>query len=118
MGTLNRNHCNLCLWSKHVDEKKGDRRAICQAGMKPIGLIFKHEGYSKQGEIMLIHLCSLCQKISINRIAGDDSTDEILEIFEQSKNLNDELNPKLLAEDIQLLIERDKHELHTQLFGR
>jgi hypothetical protein len=40
MGTNNRNHCNICLWSRHVDNKPGDRRAMCHAGMKPIGLYF------------------------------------------------------------------------------
>lgn len=118
MGTTNRNHCNVCLWSKHVDEKKGDRKARCQAGMKPIGLTFKHEGYGKQGELMLIHVCSVCDKISINRIAGDDFTDRITEVFEQSKNLYDELKNRLLAEDIHLLVENDKQELYIQLFGK
>ena len=33
MGTKNRNHCNLCLWSKHVDEAKGDRRADCHINL-------------------------------------------------------------------------------------
>ena len=118
MGTLHRNHCNLCLWSKHVDEKKGDRKATCFAGMKPIGLTFKQEGFGRQGETMLIHVCSMCQKISINRIAADDSTDEILKIFEQSKSIDNELNKKLLAENIYLLGEKDKQELHIQLFGK
>jgi hypothetical protein len=86
--------------------------------MRPIGLTFKQEGYSRQGETMLVHLCSLCQKISINRIAADDTTDEILRIFEQSKSMNNELNKKLLAEKIYLLRENDKQELHIQLFGR
>ena len=118
MGTANRNHCNLCLWSKHVDEKKGDRKAICQAGMRPVGLTFKHEGYGRQGEIMLIHICSVCDMISINRIAGDDFTDEILKIFEQSKDLYEDSKARLVTEDIQLLAEGDKQELYMQLFGR
>ena len=118
MGTANRNHCNICLWSKHVDEKKGDRKARCQAGMKPIGLTFKHEGYSKQGELMLIHVCSICNKISINRIASDDFTDVITEIFEHSKNLYEGLKARLITEDIQLLVESGREELYAQLFGR
>src|SRR3984885_5895723 len=78
MGTANRNHCNMCLWSKHVDETKGDRRSSCNGGMIPIGLTFKHEGYGRIGEMMLIHLCSSCQKISINRVARDDPEHKIL----------------------------------------
>ena len=118
MGTVNRNHCNVCLWSKHVDEKKGDRRATCNAGMKPIGLTFKQEGYGKQGEIMLIHICSICGKISINRIAADDFTDKIIETFEQSTTINSKSKEKLLTEDIHLLAQKDKEELCIQLFGK
>jgi hypothetical protein len=25
-GTQHRNHCPLCLWSRHVDRKTGDQR--------------------------------------------------------------------------------------------
>lgn len=117
MGTLNRNHCNICLWSKHVDAAKGDRQATCNGGMEPIGLTFKHEGYGKIGEIMLIHLCLVCQKISINRIARDDSEDKILEIYRQSFGLNGALKARLSSNDIYLLREADEHELSTQLFG-
>lgn len=118
MGTRNRNHCNLCLWSKHVDEKKGDRRATCQAGMQPIGLTFKQEGYEKQGEIMLIHLCSVCERISINRIAADDRSDEIITIVDGSQSLGDNLRQRLLAEDIYLLVNSDRKEVCKQLFGK
>jgi len=118
IGTLNRNHCNLCLWSKHVDEKKGDRRAFCQAGMQPIGLTFKREGYGKQGEIMLIHRCSGCGKVSINRIAGDDFTEGIIGVFEYSKDLSNTLKQRLAGEDIYVLVENDKQELFNQLFGK
>lgn len=118
MGTANRNHCNLCLWSKHVDEKKGDRKALCQAGMQPIGLTFKQEGYDRQGEIMLIHLCSICGKISINRIAGDDILEEIIVIFDYSQQLGNTMKKRLSDENIYLLIESDRQELCNQLFGK
>ena len=36
--------------------------------MKPIGLTFK-----KDGELMIVHKCLNCGKISRNRIAGDDN---------------------------------------------
>ena len=79
IGTANRNHCSYCLWSKHVDVKKGDRKEACHGGMEPIGLTFKYEGYGRQGELMLIHQCAECSHLSINRIAADDSNEEILE---------------------------------------
>jgi hypothetical protein len=117
MGTANRNHCNWCLWSKHVDNAKGDRRATCHGGMEPIGLTFKHEGFGKIGEIMLIHLCSACQKISINRIARDDPESHILQIFSQSHLLSNEIKGKLSSNGIYLLGEGDQEELAIQLFG-
>jgi hypothetical protein len=118
MGTANRNHCNWCLWSKHVDEVKGDRQATCHGGMKPIGLTFKHEGHTKIGEIMLIHLCSICQKISINRIARDDPENNLLEIFEASYGLDSVVKLRLKDQDIYLLSKTDTEELHVQLFGK
>jgi hypothetical protein len=118
MGTVNRNHCNMCLWSKHVDETKGDRRATCSGGMEPIGLTFKHEGYGRIGETMLIHLCSMCQKISINRIARDDPEYKILAIFNESFELSETLKSRLLRNDIYLLTETNRQELSIQLFGK
>lgn len=117
MGTANRNHCNVCLWSKHVDEATGDRRATCQGGMEPIGLTFKHEGYGKVGEIMLIHLCSVCQKISINRVARDDPEYKILQIFNEPFGLPEAIKTRLAKNKIYLLNEADKQELSIQLFG-
>jgi hypothetical protein len=118
MGTSNRNHCNICLWSKHVDETKGDRRATCGGGMEPSGLTFKHEGHGRVGEIMLIHLCSVCQKISINRIARDDLECKIKDIFEQSIHLGESIKQRLNNSGIYLLSGADKAELLDQLYGR
>ena len=117
MGTANRNHCNICLWSKHVDETKGDRLATCKGGMEPIGLTFKHEGYGKVGEIMLIHLCSVCQKLSINRIARDDPEHMILDVFNVSLEVHEARRSKLDANGIYLLSEQDEKLLSIQLFG-
>jgi hypothetical protein len=116
MGTVNRNHCPSCLWSKHVDEQKGDRQAVCQAGMKPIGLTFKHEGQFKQGELMLIHECAGCSKLSINRIARDDSNDSILVVYNVSKQASG-LFIVLERHGIYLLGAEDENEIQAQLFG-
>jgi DNA-directed RNA polymerase subunit RPC12/RpoP len=101
IGTKNRNHCSCCLWSLHVDEKiSGDRKSNCHGLMEPVGLTFKDEGVDKYGkkrtgEIMVIHRCVLCGKVSKNRIAGDDNPKTILELSE----------------------EKDKEEVRKQLFG-
>lgn len=118
IGTANRNHCNLCLWSKHVDETKGDRRSTCESGMKPIGLTFKQEGFGKQGEIMLIHACAGCNKISINRVARDDGNDEILACFESSMLLEPIIRQNIQGLRIVLLDEGDRNDVLIQLFGK
>ncbi len=124
MGTAHRNHCPLCLWSKHVDlEKPGDRKSECQAGMKPIGLTFKHEevdkyGKLQQGELMLIHECTGCGKISINRIAGDDNPEAILKVFKESQELSPEKRNQLERNGIEILLRETKEKILTQLFGK
>lgn len=118
IGTANRNHCNFCLWSKHVDITKGDRAALCHAGMQPIGLTFKYEGFSKFGEIMLVHTCMHCQKISINRIAGDDDVHRVLETFIYSQILDFVLRFRLEKEGIVIINERQREEVEIQLFGK
>lgn len=117
MGTANRNHCNLCLWSKHVDDRKGDRRARCHGGMEPIGLTFKHSGYGRIGELMLIHRCSICQRISINRIARDDVEGVIISVFNKSIMLPPDIKCHVKNSGIDLLDSTDRIELHRQLFG-
>lgn len=86
--------------------------------MEPVGLTFKKEGVDKygkerQGEIMLIHQCEKCGKVNINRLAGDDQTEEVMSLFENSKDRKFE-DPK----DIEILKEEDREEVRAQLFGR
>jgi len=124
IGTEHRNHCPSCLWSKHVDLRSpGDRKAGCQAGMKPIGLTFKQEGTDRygmprQGELMLIHECAKCGKISINRIAGDDNPEEILKILEESRRLSSEKRDRLKRNGIGVILQGEREKIITQLFGR
>jgi DNA-directed RNA polymerase subunit RPC12/RpoP len=78
-GVQHRNHCPYCLWSRHLDHQKaGDRLSACKAGMRPIGLTYKRirKKYGDQrGEMMLVHLCMDCGKISLNRVAADDDSE-------------------------------------------
>ena len=67
-GTTQRNHCPQCLWSRHVDNFPGDRKASCGSPMEPLA-VFLGNG----GEWMLIHRCKGCNLLHENRIAGDDS---------------------------------------------
>lgn len=118
IGTKNRNHCPFCLYSKHVDILPGDRKENCRGLMEPVGLTFKHEGEGKQGEIMLVHQCLKDKKISINRIAGDDNPEEILKVFDQSLNLDQETKDDIKDQGIDLLDLKDKPEILTQLYGK
>lgn len=66
-GTENRNHCPYCLWSVHVDNRPGDRKAFCKGAMEPITV------WVRDGEWVIIHRCTTCGSLHANRIAGDDN---------------------------------------------
>lgn len=117
IGTANRNHCPQCLWSRHVDVRTGDRQADCRSGMRPIGLSFRQEGRAVRGELMLVHLCSACPKLSINRIAADDDERQLLGVFELSFAMASDLRAEIRRSDIYLADPDDRQEVMSQLFG-
>lgn len=91
--------------------------------MEPVGLVFKDEGVDKygkkrQGEIMLVHVCQTCGEVSTNRVAADDDTSKIIEVFEKSQKLEERLKEKITALGIHLLEEKDRAEIEKQLFGK
>jgi len=61
-----RNHCPVCLWSKHVDVKPGDRANGCKGLMAPVGL----HNHKKKGW-QIIHHCTACGHVGRNKIAID-----------------------------------------------
>jgi len=68
-GTRHRNHCPSCLWSRHLDaDAPGDRAAPCAGSMEPIAVSVRDDG-----EWALVHRCTTCAAVSVNRIAGDDN---------------------------------------------
>ena len=74
-GTRHRNHCPVCLWSIHVDHAPGDRAAACRGSMQPIAIEVR-----PNGEWALIHRCTACHALKINRIAGDDDEHALLKL--------------------------------------
>lgn len=78
IGTKNRNHCPRCLWSRHVDDEIGDRRSPCREGMEPIAVAVRGHASSGGGEWCVVHRCTGCSQIRINRIAGDDDERALL----------------------------------------
>lgn len=118
----NRNHCPACLWSRHLDWfEAGDRLSGCRAAMEPVGLTTKRSknkyARERDGELMLIHRCTGCAKIVINRIGGDDSSAAILEIFDSSCVLGLVLPAELGASDVSILTEADRELVQRRLFG-
>lgn len=68
-GTAHRNHCPTCLWSRHLDDDTpGDRAADCGSLMEPIAI-----GVRGDGEWVIVHRCTGCGELHLNRTAGDDN---------------------------------------------
>jgi len=124
IGTAHRNHCPRCLASCHLDKKfSGDRIADCGGCMRAIGLTFKEEGVDKyhnkkEGELMIIHECIICGKISINRLASDDDEAKILFLFHSSFSLNEKTKQKISHEGIKIASLKDKEKVFIKLFGK
>lgn len=121
-GVQNRNHCPYCLCSRHVDHTKaGDRLSACKAIMQPIGLTVK-PGRNKYGgrlcgELMVIHRCSECGKLSINRLAADDQVERLLEIYRASLGLDMQTKDQLAGSGIRMLQSDDRKLVIGQLWG-
>ena len=90
--------------------------------MKPIGLRFKnieHNPFTGRvgGELMIVHLCLNCGRISCNRIAGDDNSYVVACLLEVPNKLNTEITKRLASLGIRLLTQKDKPEVLTTLYG-
>jgi DNA-directed RNA polymerase subunit RPC12/RpoP len=75
-----RNHCNHCLYSKHVDKNPGDRAEECHGLLEPIGI----EMSSKKGYI-IVYKCKKCGAIRKNKAAKDDNFNAILEVSKKTQ---------------------------------
>ena len=90
--------------------------------MQPIGLAIKRpmKKYANWllGELMLIHQCIECGKVSINRLAADDDIQTIFEVFERSLGLDQQTEIQLEECGIKALKASDIHLVRSQLLGR
>ena len=75
LGYTCRNHCPICLCSKHVDVNPGDRAEDCHGLLEPVGL----EIDSKKGYV-IIYKCTKCGMIRKNKAADDDDIKKIIEL--------------------------------------
>lgn len=123
LGSKHRNHCPLCLWSKHLDlSTPGDRRSNCCARMQPIGIAFKNYRVNPftnrgSGELMLIHKCLNCGKVSPNRIAGDDNEYRILLILKEFLNMSEGATAEVRNMGLEPITNFNKEEAYISLFG-
>jgi hypothetical protein len=75
-GGRHRNHCPLCLYSKHVDRSfPGDRLSECRSLMEPVGVCSR-----AKGEQLVVHRCRGCGAERQNRIAADDNPHALLRL--------------------------------------
>jgi len=121
-GVGNRNHCPYCLWSRHLDLfEAGDRLAACKALMRPVGLTLKRSrnkyDNAASGELMVVHQCIDCDRISINRIAADDIPEAVLEVFQASLVEATWLREQILGDGINLLGGESFDLIYRQLYG-
>jgi hypothetical protein len=122
-GVRNRNHCPYCLWSRCLDLfEAGDRLSACKAPMQPVGLALKKTrkkyGLAAQGELMLVHQCAECGKVSANRIAADDDPQLVYRLYENSLGISSSGREAILAAGVQLLESRHRSIVRLRLFGK
>lgn len=89
--------------------------------MVPIGLTLKASNkkyqLSPQGELMLIHRCQECGKISVNRIAADDIAENIYEIYQHSLQISSQVRILLEKGGVRALRLGDEAVVRARLFG-
>ena len=121
-GVVNRNHCPYCLHSRHVDLfEAGDRLCACKSLMAPVGLTLKRtrDKYAAQrgGELMLIHRCTHCSELVINRIAADDDPHKLIRVLLSSVEKAG-LGDQCQSQGIQLLGLNDLPLVQKRLYGQ
>ncbi len=66
---------------------------------------------------MLVHQCTECEKVSINRIAADDDTEKVFEVFKTSLAMSLTMQTQLRELGIWVLCSTDLQLVWSQLFG-
>lgn len=72
------NHCQKCLYSKHVDINPGDRGSDCGGLMEPI------ETTNKGDVLCVTHKCLKCGFKKKNKISDADDFSEVIKISTES----------------------------------
>lgn len=121
-GVNNRNHCPYCLCSRHLDlQSPGDRLSACRGLMPAVGVSRKpgrNKYASRQsGELLLVHLCAECGRVSLNRLAADDDPENVEAVFRAASRLDLETRSRLALAQVSLLDEGEIDFVRLQLFG-
>lgn len=69
-----RDHCPICLFSKHVDILPGDRANNCLGLLEPISIEKFKDTYK------IIYKCQKCKQLHKNIVAKDDNMDLIISL--------------------------------------
>ena len=75
LGYTSRDHCNKCLYSKHVDKNPGDRLENCHGKLVPIGVYDD----SKKGYV-IVYKCEKCGATRKNIVARDDNMKLVIKL--------------------------------------
>lgn len=75
-----RDHCIHCLYGLHVDVNPGDRKNTCRGVLIPIGVELKNN------DERIVYKCEKCgSKVKCVK-APDDSTEEVLKLYQKIWN--------------------------------
>jgi hypothetical protein len=89
--------------------------------MQPIGLTTKRSrnkyATERDGELMIVHQCSACEMVIINRIAADDSATSLLALYDRSHTLGAAFQAELASSGIVVLTAADGELVQRRLFG-
>ena len=67
---------------------------------------------------MLVHQCTECGTLSINRIAADDDPENILTVFQDSFLYGHPMRQLCESQDISMLDEGKAEMVYQQLYGQ
>ncbi len=74
------NHCQKCLYSKHVDIDPGDRLNSCGGLMEPVYVSYTNN------DKYVIHKCVVCGFEKKNLLSDKDSVDAMIKIQNKLAN--------------------------------
>jgi len=90
--------------------------------MKPVGLTLKNirtNPYTQKisGEIMLVHICLACGKISCNRVAGDDNAYSVIRLLTGAEEASVFILDNLDKSNVRLLTPDDEQMVSSAMLG-